>query len=114
MMRLVFLSLLLLLPAATAASDDEDGSGDYADTDSDDEDISRKGSPPVFSGKTDKTTHEEESLDKMPLIIIVVVATVLTLTIASIAAIMLAKRNIRLQQQAVYSVPTEQNQKEAI
>uniref|UniRef100_UPI0037E7D46B uncharacterized protein isoform X1 n=2 Tax=Semicossyphus pulcher TaxID=241346 RepID=UPI0037E7D46B len=116
MMRLLFLCVLLLLPAATAVSEEIEGS---ADGGVDDEDLYEKRVIPDVSGgrasdsNADKTTGVEETTEenKMTLIVIVVAVTVLTLSVAAIVTIMLVRRRMQYRQQGIYSVPTEQNQK---
>ncbi|XP_060936618.1 uncharacterized protein si:dkey-262k9.2 [Limanda limanda] len=115
MMRLLFLCLLLLLPAASAASEDTEGS---ADDGIDDEDFTpRKGIPvghiPNSSDSTvlDKTTGEEEKSDQLTVIIIIVAVCVLTLSIATIITVIFVRRRMNSRQQGIYSVPAEQDHK---
>ncbi|XP_047453921.1 uncharacterized protein si:dkey-262k9.2 isoform X2 [Mugil cephalus] len=107
MMRLLFLCLLLLLPAAADVADLVEGS---ADDDADDEDYtSDLNSVPV----PDKTKGKEEE-GQMTLIIIIVAAVVLSLTVATVVTILLVRRHVHNRQQGIYSVPIEQDQKGAI
>ncbi|XP_051261615.1 uncharacterized protein si:dkey-262k9.2 isoform X2 [Dicentrarchus labrax] len=119
MMRLLFLCLLLLLPAATAVSEEDEGSADGG-LENDDEDLYRlsKRIPDVsttdYPGSlSDKATGEEGS-DQLTMIIIIVAVTALTLSVAVIVVIMLVRRHMHKRQQGVYSVPTEQDQKGAV
>ncbi|XP_071324448.1 uncharacterized protein [Trachinotus anak] len=112
MMRLLFLCLLLLLPAATALSEESEGS---ADDDMDDEDLYGKaGSPEVQSKHSRDSTVVGKTTDQLTLIIIVVAVAVVALSVAAIVTIVLIKRRIHSRQQGVYSVPTEQDQKGAV
>nr|XP_046255488.1 uncharacterized protein si:dkey-262k9.2 isoform X2 [Scatophagus argus] len=115
MMRLLFLCLLLLLPAATAVSEEDEGS---ADEDVDDEDLI-EGKTVIPHGRSNigsdslagKTTGTEESSDHFTLIVIVVAVTTLTLSVATLVTIMLVRRHMHSRQQGIYSVPTEQDHK---
>ncbi|XP_078109318.1 uncharacterized protein LOC144519778 isoform X1 [Sander vitreus] len=111
MMRLLFLCLLLLLPAATAVSKEIEGSanGDLYD---DDEDSISHTEIPHFDSAADKTTGLEE--DQTTMIVIIVAVVALTLSVAVIVAIILVRRHKYNQQQGIYSVPTEQDQKGAV
>lgn len=115
MMRLLFLCLLLLLPAASAVSEEIEGS---ADSDVDDEDLYQTEKSPLDNGldpgTPGKTRGAEDDSDKLTLIIIVVAATVLALSVAAIVTIILVRRQMHKRQQGIYSVPTEQDQKGAI
>ncbi|XP_041798943.1 uncharacterized protein si:dkey-262k9.2 isoform X2 [Chelmon rostratus] len=114
MMRFLFLCLLLLLPAATAVSEELEGS---ADGGLDDEDLHEETLIPNVRGRpasgslADKTTGEDKTSDQFTLIVIVVVVTALTLSVAAIVTIMLVRRHMHNRQQGIYSVPTEQDQK---
>ncbi|XP_034729052.1 uncharacterized protein si:dkey-262k9.2 [Etheostoma cragini] len=110
MMRLLFLCLLLLLPAATALSKEIEGSAD-GDLD-DDEDFIGSAEIPRHGSGADKTTGLKEDQSTMIIIIVAVVA--LTLLVAVIAAIILVRRHKYNRQQGIYSVPTEQDQKGAV
>ncbi|XP_058504293.1 uncharacterized protein si:dkey-262k9.2 isoform X1 [Solea solea] len=111
MMRLLFLCVLLLLPAATAVSDESEGSGD---DDTDDEDLSKindvHNKHSRGSSTVDKTTGEENT-DQLVLVITVVAVAVVALSVAAIVAVMLVRRRMHSRQQGVYSVPTEQDHK---
>ncbi|XP_060906693.1 uncharacterized protein si:dkey-262k9.2 isoform X1 [Labrus mixtus] len=119
MMRLLFLCLLLLLPAATAVSEVTEGSGDF---DVDDEDLVGRNvisdilrdHPSVSNA--DKTTGVDETSEdnKFTLIIVITAVTVLTLSVAAIVTIMLVRRKMQYREQGIYSVPTEQDQKRAV
>ncbi|XP_070823268.1 uncharacterized protein [Chaetodon trifascialis] len=115
MMRFLFLCLLLLLPAATAVSEEVEGS---ADGGVDDEDLHEeeilipdvRGS--LASGSlVDKTTGADKTSDQFTMIVIIVVVTALTLSVAAIVTIMFVRRHMHSRQQGIYSVPTEQEQK---
>ncbi|CAJ1061664.1 uncharacterized protein si:dkey-262k9.2 isoform X1 [Xyrichtys novacula] len=118
MMRLLFLCLLLLLPAATV-SQDQEGSGDdgvddedgYLDTVGSDKSDNRAAGTNV-----DKTTGVEDSTEdnKFTLIVIIAAVAVLTLSVAAIVTIMLVRRHMQYRQQGIYSVPAEQDQKGAV
>ncbi|CAG6015678.1 unnamed protein product [Menidia menidia] len=97
MMRLLFLCLLLLLPAS-ADTDDEDLIGKLG----------------VHETNADKTKGTDEASNQITMIVIIVAVTVLTLSVAAIVAVMLARRQMNIRQQGIYSVPTEQDQKGAI
>ncbi|XP_068426903.1 uncharacterized protein si:dkey-262k9.2 [Clinocottus analis] len=110
MMRLLFLCLLLMLPAASAVSEETEGSAD--DGLDDDEDSIRR---------TDLDPHDpsepagvKETQDHLTLIIIIVAVAVLTLAGAAIITIVLVRRHLHNRQQGIYFVPTEQDQKGAI
>lgn len=110
-MRLLFLCLLLLLPAATAVSQGIEGSG-YGETD--DEDLSPDQAVSLgydHRGASDKTTGEDDTSDQVTLIVIIVAVVALTLSVAAIVTIMLVRRHMNSHQQGVYSVPTEQDHK---
>lgn len=119
MMRLLFLFLLLLLPATTVVSEEIEGSGDE---DGDDEDLVHKPVIPEVSGEraagsnVDKNTGKDQTADenKFTLIVIIAAVTVLTLSVAAIVTIMLVRRHMQYRQQGIYSVPTEQDQKGAV
>ncbi|KAM9310774.1 uncharacterized protein KZ484_026596 isoform 4-T4 [Pholidichthys leucotaenia] len=106
MTRLLFLCLLLLLPAAAAVY--EGSAGDELD---DDEDNVRRGKMPITFA--DKTTGVEDSA-RVTLIVIIVAATVLALSVAAVVTIIVIRRKMHSRQQGIYSVPTEQDQKGAI
>ncbi|XP_053289541.1 uncharacterized protein si:dkey-262k9.2 isoform X1 [Pleuronectes platessa] len=135
MMRLLFLCLLLLLPAASAASEDTEGSGV---DEMDDEDLTTKkgvaipnsgGSSvldkttgeedksgvaiPNSGGSTvlDKTTGEEDKSDQLTVIIIIVAVCVLALSVATIITVLFVRRRMHSRQQGIYSVPAEQDNK---
>ncbi|XP_076593797.1 uncharacterized protein LOC143324886 [Chaetodon auriga] len=113
MMRFLFLCLLLLLPAATAVSKDVEGS---ADGGVDDEDLQGEEIliPDVrdrLGSLVDKTTGADKTSDQFTMIVIIVVVTALTLSVAAIVTIMLVRRHMHNRQQGIYSVPTEQEQK---
>ncbi|XP_069394034.1 uncharacterized protein [Paralichthys olivaceus] len=115
MMRLLFLCLLLLLPAATV-SEEREGSGD---DDMDDEDFEKgyTGAPnqnSPGSSFVNKNTGGEDKSDQLTLIIIIVAVTVLTLSVATIVTVILVRRHMHSRQQGVYSVPTEQDHKGAV
>ncbi|GAA6224968.1 uncharacterized protein si:dkey-262k9.2 isoform X2 [Lates japonicus] len=116
MMRLLFVCLLLLLPAATAVSEESEGS---ADDEIDDEDLYAtvkkypNGHAPG-SSMVDKTTGEAEKSDQLTLIVIVVAVAVVALSVAVIVAVLLVRRHMHSRQQGVYSVPAEQDQKGAV
>ncbi|XP_070691147.1 uncharacterized protein [Pempheris klunzingeri] len=116
MMRLLFLCLLLL-PAATAVSEETEGS---ADAGLDDEDLFVKDVNPGVNAKlpsgsaVDRTTGVEGSSDQFTLVVIIVAATVVTLSVAAVITIMLVRRHMHSRQQGIYSVPTEQDQKMAV
>ncbi|XP_035527671.1 uncharacterized protein si:dkey-262k9.2 [Morone saxatilis] len=119
MMRLLFLCLLLLLPAATAFSEEDEGSADGG-LENDDEDLNGplKQIPDVFTADypgslSDKATGVEGS-DQLTMIIIIVAVTALTLSVAAVVVIMLVRRRMHKRQQGVYSVPAEQDQKGAV
>ncbi|KAM8735856.1 uncharacterized protein AB9X84_024173 isoform 1-T1 [Acanthopagrus schlegelii] len=114
MMRLLFLCLLLLLPAATAVSEESEGS---AEGELDDEDLNADAlmpgtrSGPANDSDTAKATGEDQDSDQFTMIVIIVAATALTLSVAAIVTIMLVRRHMHKPQHGVYSVPTEQEQK---
>ncbi|XP_038125454.1 uncharacterized protein si:dkey-262k9.2 isoform X2 [Cyprinodon tularosa] len=108
MMRLLFLCALLLLPAAIVLSEDFEGSAD----DSDDEDMVQSRNMDFVGGAPPENDNPQES--QMTLIIIAVLGTAVALSVIAIGAVFLMKRQKLKQQQGIYSVPTEQNQKETI
>ncbi|KAM4568455.1 uncharacterized protein V3H82_012640 isoform 1-T3 [Fundulus diaphanus] len=114
MMRLLFLCVLLLLPAATVLSEEFEGSAD----ESDDEDmIVRK--DVRFHTKQEtpyEGSHSDESRQESPIPIPIIIAVVVlvALSVIAVVAIMLMKRRKLKQQQGIYSVPVEQNHKEAV
>ncbi|XP_037639929.1 uncharacterized protein si:dkey-262k9.2 isoform X1 [Sebastes umbrosus] len=117
MMRLLFLCLLLLLPAATAVSEEIEGSAD--DLDDDDEDmfvqkIEQDQSAELHNQGADKTTGVEESPSQLTLIIIIVAVVVLTLSGAAIVTTLLVRRHMKNRERGIYFVPTEQDQKGAV
>ncbi|XP_042346031.1 uncharacterized protein si:dkey-262k9.2 isoform X2 [Plectropomus leopardus] len=114
MMRLLFLCLLLLLPAATAVSDDLEGSTDDGLEDDDEDLHSQDVSPELGNSAADKTTGVEKTEDQFTLIVIVVAVAVLALSIAAIVTVMLVRRHMHNRQQGIYSVPTEQDKKGAV
>ncbi|XP_034553023.1 uncharacterized protein si:dkey-262k9.2 isoform X2 [Notolabrus celidotus] len=116
MMRLLFLCLLLLLPAATVLSEEIYGSGDEG---LDDEDLYNRIDNSVnhaAGSNVDKTTGAEGASEenKFTLIVIIAAVAVLTLSVAAIVTIMLVRRRMQYRQQGIYSVPTEQDQKGAV
>ncbi|XP_043973455.1 uncharacterized protein si:dkey-262k9.2 isoform X2 [Gambusia affinis] len=110
MMRFLFLCVLLLLPAATVLSEDLEGSAD----DSDDEDFVMRKHIPHVEGSQAENEGTKENPSQMTLIVISVVVAVVALSIIAVAAVMLMKRQKLKQQQGIYSVPTEQNEKGTI
>ncbi|XP_047216593.1 uncharacterized protein si:dkey-262k9.2 isoform X6 [Girardinichthys multiradiatus] len=109
MMRLLFLCVLLLLPAATVHSEEFEGSAN----DSDDEDLDEINGTPFAEGSQAENKSQENDGQTALIISVAVVASVVLL-VTAITAIMLKKRQKLKQQQGIYSIPTEQNQKEAI
>ncbi|RVE62534.1 hypothetical protein OJAV_G00157970 [Oryzias javanicus] len=111
MMRLLFLSLLLLLPATPALSNDYEGSTPY---DSDDEDDINPMTNIPLGNAPDKSTGSENSNEGQVLVIAIVVAVaVLVLTIV-IVAVTCVRRRMQNREQGIYTVPTEQNHKTPI
>ncbi|XP_047216591.1 uncharacterized protein si:dkey-262k9.2 isoform X4 [Girardinichthys multiradiatus] len=122
MMRLLFLCVLLLLPAATVHSEEFEGSAN----DSDDEDLDEINGIQAKKKMTEETSRtpfaegsqaenkSQENDGQTALIISVAVVASVVLLVTAITAIMLKKRQKLKQQQGIYSIPTEQNQKEAI
>ncbi|KAK9513630.1 hypothetical protein VZT92_027146 [Zoarces viviparus] len=110
MMRLLFLCLLLMLPAAPAVSEDNEGSADGEPVD-DDEDF--EPITAVDDGSR-KSAGEKDTPDNFTLIIIVVAVVVLTLSGAAIITVLLVRRHLHNRQQGIYFVPTEQDQKGAV
>ncbi|XP_033957536.1 uncharacterized protein [Pseudochaenichthys georgianus] len=106
MMRLLFLCLMLLLPAASAVSELEGSADGVPDDDDDDEDS-------VIPKPLDARLAESvtEGPDQFTLIIIIVAVAVLTISGAAIIITMLVRRKMRNREQGIYSVPTEQDQK---
>lgn len=113
-MRLLFLCLLLLLPAATAVSKDIEGSANDGLEDDDEDLYTQRMNTDVGASAADKTTGVEKTADKFTLIVIVVAVAVLVLSVAAIVTIMLVRRHTHNRQQGVYTVPTEQDQKGAV
>ncbi|KAM9852373.1 uncharacterized protein ACBR49_005454 [Aulostomus maculatus] len=114
MMRLLFLCLLLLLPAATALSEEAEGS---AIDGMDDEDLYDKTDTRRKSDTDslmDKAKGSEGSTGNSLLIIIITGVTVMTLLAGAIVAVILVRRRMHNRQQGIYGVPTEQNQKGAV
>ncbi|XP_061677228.1 uncharacterized protein si:dkey-262k9.2 isoform X2 [Syngnathoides biaculeatus] len=115
MMR--FLLLCLLLPTATVFSDEIEGSA--ADV-QDDEDLFEGDEMTEDQDKNDldtfvdKTKGAEDNTDQYTLIVVIVAVSVVTLSVAAIVAVMLVRRRMHKQQQGIYSVPTEQDQKGAV
>ncbi|XP_034084096.1 uncharacterized protein si:dkey-262k9.2 isoform X1 [Gymnodraco acuticeps] len=103
MMRLLFLCLMLLLPAASAVSELE-GSADGVPDDDEDSVILK----PSDSRLAESVT---EGPDQFTLIIIIVAVAMLTISGAAIIITMLVRRKMRNREQGIYSVPTEQDQK---
>lgn len=114
MMRLLL--LCLLLPTATAYSEDRDdlnGSGDEPD----DEDLlysAEKKNISNFGGSPGKTTGEDSNSDQITLIVIVVAVVVVALSVAAVIAYILVRRRMNKQQQGIYTVPIDQDKKEAV
>lgn len=120
-MRLLFLCLLLLLPAATAVSkedkEEKEGSADDGDDEDSYESVNTRDNTLDPHSVVDKATGVEETMDKrnqLTLIVIVVAVTVLTLSVATVVSIMLVRRRMHSRQQGIYSVPTEQDQKVSV
>ncbi|KAK2910367.1 hypothetical protein Q8A73_008082 [Channa argus] len=125
MMRLLFLCLLLLRVGMfsslmlSALSDEREGSGDV---ETDDEDFTTLGYLDRSERKVayndlkvaNEAKSEGEGEDKLTVIIIVVAATVLALSVVAIVTTLLVRRRMHNRQQGIYSVPTEQDKKEAI
>ncbi|XP_061531071.1 uncharacterized protein si:dkey-262k9.2 isoform X4 [Phycodurus eques] len=115
MMR--FLLLCLLLPTPTVFSDEIEGS---AVDGQDDEDLFEEYEITEVQDRNnsdtfvDKTKGAEDKTDHYTLIVIIVAVSVLTLSVAAIVAVMLVRRRMHKQQQGIYSVPTEQDQKGAV
>lgn len=107
-MRLLL--LCLLLPTATAYSEDLNGSGDGPD----DEDLFRAVNYDDLVGSPDKTTGEDSDSDQITLTIIVVAVVVVALSIAAIIGFILVRRRMNKHQQGIYSVPIDQDKKEAV
>lgn len=110
MMRLLFLCVLLLLQATTVHSEEFEGSAD----DSDDEDLVKTKRIPMVKGSHGENEDTAKTSSHMTVIIIVVAVAVTALSIIAVVAVMLMKRQKLKQQQGIYSVPIEQNHKEAI
>ncbi|XP_021172114.2 uncharacterized protein si:dkey-262k9.2 [Fundulus heteroclitus] len=114
MMRLLFLCVLLLLPAATVLAEDFEGSAD----ESDDEDIiaDKRGRLLTEQETAIGSSHNDESTQESPIPIPIIIAVVVlvALSVIAVVAIMLMKRRKLKQQQGIYSVPVEQNHKEAV
>ncbi|XP_077384331.1 uncharacterized protein LOC144022974 [Festucalex cinctus] len=115
MLRLLL--LCLLLPTATVFSDETEGSAIDGQDDEDSfeeneiiEVLDRNDSGTFI----DKTKGAEEATDQFTLIVIIGAVTVVTLSVAAIVAVMLVRRRMHKQQQGIYSVPTEQDQKGAV
>ncbi|XP_034408915.1 uncharacterized protein si:dkey-262k9.2 isoform X2 [Cyclopterus lumpus] len=110
MMRLLFLCLLLMLPAAPAVSEETEGSADGGLDDDEDsvrpKDRDLHGPAEPVGGK--------ETHDHLTLIIIIVAVVVLTLSGAAIITLLLVRRRLHNRQQGIYFVPAEQDQKGAI
>nr|XP_057939684.1 uncharacterized protein si:dkey-262k9.2 [Doryrhamphus excisus]XP_057939685.1 uncharacterized protein si:dkey-262k9.2 [Doryrhamphus excisus]XP_057939686.1 uncharacterized protein si:dkey-262k9.2 [Doryrhamphus excisus] len=115
MMRLLF--LCLLLPTSIVFSDGFEGSADDGMDDEDPFDeneiteVQDRGGSGTF---VDKTKGEEDTSDQFTLIVIIVAVSMLTLSVAAIVAVILVRRRMHKQQQGIYSVPTEQDQKGAV
>ncbi|XP_063734745.1 uncharacterized protein si:dkey-262k9.2 isoform X2 [Eleginops maclovinus] len=107
MMRLLFLCLLLMLPAASAVSEFE-GSADEVPDDDEDSTVPQK---PSDSHRAKSST---EVTDQFTVIGIVVAVAILTLSVAAVIIVLLVRRNMHNREQGVYSVPTEQDQKGTI
>ncbi|KAF6739620.1 hypothetical protein FQA47_004901 [Oryzias melastigma] len=112
MMRLLFLSLLLLLPAASALSTKYEGSGHSDSEYGDDDDYDAVPMTSIPLGKVvDKSPGSENSNEGQVLVIAIVVAVaVLVLTIV-IVAVTCVRRRMQNREQGIYTVPTEQNHK---
>lgn len=113
MMRLLL--LCLLLPTATAYSEDREdpnGSG-YGDADDDDVDelFPTRSS---IAGNPDKATGEDNDSGQITLIVIVVAVVVVALSVAAVITYILVKRRMNKQQQGIYTVPIDQDKKEAV
>ncbi|XP_037130554.1 uncharacterized protein si:dkey-262k9.2 isoform X3 [Syngnathus acus] len=115
MMRLLL--LCLLLPTATVFSDEIEGS---AFDGQDDEDSFEENELTEIQDRNDldtfvdKTKGAEDMTDQFTLIAIIGGVSVLALSVAVIVAVMLVRRRMHKQQQGIYSVPTEQDQKGAV
>lgn len=107
-MRLLL--LCLLLPTATAYSEDLNGSGDG----SDDEDVFRAVNYNDLASDPDKAIGEDSDSDQITLTIIVVAVVVVALSVAAIIGFILVRRRMNKQQQGIYTVPIDQDKKEAV
>ncbi|KAM8869123.1 uncharacterized protein AB9W97_016630 isoform 2-T2 [Spinachia spinachia] len=114
MMRLVFLGLLLMLPAATAVSEDTEGSADNGL--SDDEDLYTTQSIAVNRGveSPGEVAGVKDAADHLTMIIIIVAVAAVILSGVVIITVLLVRRRLHNRQQGIYFVPTEQDKKEAI
>lgn len=108
MMRLLL--LCLLLPTATAYSEDLNGSGDG----SDDEDLYRATKVGDSLAIPDKSSGEDSESDQITLTIIVVAVVVVALSVAAIIGFILVRRHKNKHQQGIYTVPIDQDKKEAV
>ncbi|CAL9705931.1 unnamed protein product [Knipowitschia caucasica] len=111
MMRLLLLCLLLPTTAGYSIKDGDElnGSGD----DPDDEDLLATPEHNV-AGDLGKTTGDGQESDQITLIIIVVAVVAVALSIVAIIAIILVRRHRNKQQQGIYSVPIDQDKKDAV
>ncbi|XP_040020690.2 uncharacterized protein LOC120810314 isoform X1 [Gasterosteus aculeatus] len=115
MMRLVFLGLLLMLPAATAVSEDTDGSADGGiGAIIDDEDLFVQESRDLDGESPGEVAGVKEAADHLTMIIIIVAVAALILSAVVIITVVLVRRRLHNRQQGIYFVPAEQDQKEAI
>ncbi|XP_051921525.1 uncharacterized protein si:dkey-262k9.2 isoform X1 [Hippocampus zosterae] len=115
MMRLLL--LCVLLSSATVFSDEIEGStyDGQDDEDSFEENEMTEVQDRNDSGTfVDKTKGEEVTTDQLTLIVIIGTVSVLALSVAVIVAVMVVRRRMHKQQQGIYSVPTEQDQKGAV
>ncbi|XP_057690271.1 uncharacterized protein si:dkey-262k9.2 [Corythoichthys intestinalis] len=115
MMRLLL--VCLLLPTATVFSEEFEGSTFEG---FDDEDALEEN---VIEGVLDtddsemiidKSKGPNDKTDQFTLIVIIGTVSVLTVSVTAIVAVMLVRRQMHKQQQGIYSVPTEQDQKGAV
>lgn len=61
-----------------------------------------------------KATGEDSESDQITLIIIVVAVVLVALSIAAVIAYILVRRRMNKQQQGIYTVPIDQDKKEAV
>ncbi|XP_077455459.1 uncharacterized protein LOC144073482 isoform X1 [Stigmatopora argus] len=111
------LLLCLLLPTATVFSEEFEGSAidGFDDEDAlEENEIDGVQDTDDLELFIDKSKDQDNTTDQLTLIVIIGAVTMLTVSVAAVVAVMLVRRRKHKQQQGIYSVPTEQDQKGAV